>query len=123
MTTADLRDKALRDLGAFVHRTVVEDELAYAVRIDGRRPPRRRTVRRARPRLTAAGRRQAAAILGRRERQTQSSPRYDWSRTHARPRGGQVARVRRAEGDWPAPANVTDLYGTWTQAHADASAR
>jgi hypothetical protein len=26
ITTSDLHDKALRDLGAFVHRTVVEDE-------------------------------------------------------------------------------------------------
>ena len=34
ITTSDLHDSALRDLGAFVHRTVVEDEHAYAVRID-----------------------------------------------------------------------------------------
>jgi hypothetical protein len=34
ITTDDLHDKALRDMGAFVHRTVVEDEHTYAVRID-----------------------------------------------------------------------------------------
>ena len=34
ITSTDLHDKALQDLGAFVHRTVVEDEHAYAVRID-----------------------------------------------------------------------------------------
>lgn len=44
---------------------------------------------------------------------------YDWSRTHARRRGGQ-ALARLAEGDWPAPGTVTDLYGTWAAAHTDA---
>jgi AraC-like DNA-binding protein len=44
---------------------------------------------------------------------------YDWSRTHARRRGGQ-ALARLAEGDWPAAGTVTNLYGTWTAAHADA---
>ncbi len=34
ITTDDLHDKALKDMGAFVHRTVVEDEHTYAVRID-----------------------------------------------------------------------------------------
>jgi len=34
ITSTDLHDKALQDLGAFVHRTVVEDEHTYAVRID-----------------------------------------------------------------------------------------
>ncbi len=34
ITTTELHDKALKDLGAFVHRTVVEDEHTYAVRID-----------------------------------------------------------------------------------------
>ncbi|MGA2014996.1 MAG: hypothetical protein ABSH51_31325, partial [Solirubrobacteraceae bacterium] len=34
ITSSDLHDKALRDLGAFVHRTLVEDEQTYAVRID-----------------------------------------------------------------------------------------
>jgi Sigma-70, region 4 len=44
---------------------------------------------------------------------------YDWSRTHARRRGG-VALARLEEGDWPAPGTVTDLYGTWEAARADA---
>jgi hypothetical protein len=34
VTSTDLHDSALRDLGAFVHRTIVEDEHTYAVRID-----------------------------------------------------------------------------------------
>jgi len=44
---------------------------------------------------------------------------YDWSRTHARRRGGQ-ALARLSEGDWPAPATVTELYGSWAAAHATA---
>ncbi len=46
---------------------------------------------------------------------------YDWSRTHARRRGGE-ALARLADGDWPAPGTVTDLYGTWAAAYADAFA-
>ena len=34
ITTTDLHEKALRDLGAFVHRTVVENEHTYAIRVD-----------------------------------------------------------------------------------------
>jgi AraC-like DNA-binding protein len=44
---------------------------------------------------------------------------YDWSRTHARRRGGQ-ALERLAEGDWPSPTTVTDLHETWAAARADA---
>jgi len=44
---------------------------------------------------------------------------YDWSRTHAKRRGGP-ALARLAGGDWPSPGTVTDLYGTWAAAHADA---
>ena len=44
---------------------------------------------------------------------------YDWSRTHARGRGGQ-ALERLAEGDWPSPTTVTDLHETWAAARADA---
>ncbi len=44
---------------------------------------------------------------------------YDWSSTHARRRGADaVARLE--EGNWPAPGTVTDLYGTWAHARADA---
>jgi hypothetical protein len=45
---------------------------------------------------------------------------YDWSRTHARRRGGQAA-ARLEDGDWPAPSTVTDLFGTWAHARAQAS--
>ena len=44
---------------------------------------------------------------------------YDWSRTHAHRRGA-AAVARLAEGDWPAPGTVTDVYGTWAAARADA---
>ena len=37
---------------------------------------------------------------------------YDWSRTHARRRGAQALR-RLERGEWPAPATVSGLYGTW----------
>ncbi len=37
ISTSDLHDKALKDMGAFVHRTLVEDEHTYAVRIDDAR--------------------------------------------------------------------------------------
>jgi hypothetical protein len=44
---------------------------------------------------------------------------YDWSRTHARKRGGEA--LARLSGEvWPAPATVIDLYGTWAAARADA---
>jgi hypothetical protein len=44
---------------------------------------------------------------------------YDWSRTHARRRGGE-AMARLDGGVWPAPATVIDLYGTWAAARVDA---
>ena len=37
---------------------------------------------------------------------------YDWSRTHARRRGGE-ALERLREGDWPSASVVTDVYGSW----------
>jgi AraC-like DNA-binding protein len=40
---------------------------------------------------------------------------YDWSRTHARRRGGE-ALERLTAGDWPAASVVTDLFGTWAAA-------
>ena len=45
----------------------------------------------------------------------------DWSRTHARTRGGEALR-RLQDGDWPAPSTVIDLNGTWAGARADAFA-
>jgi hypothetical protein len=44
---------------------------------------------------------------------------YDWSRTHARQRGGD-ALERLQAGEWPASSTVTDLYGSWAVALADA---
>jgi hypothetical protein len=44
---------------------------------------------------------------------------YDWSRTHARRRGGEGLKRLQA-GEWPAPSTVIDLYGSWAAAVADA---
>jgi hypothetical protein len=44
---------------------------------------------------------------------------YEWSRTHARRRGGE-ALARLHAGEWPAPSTVIDLYGSWAAAVADA---
>ena len=64
ITSPELHDGALRDLGAFVHRTLVEDEHAYAVRIDdGALLDGVEQIARARAQLTAADRRQMAGIL------------------------------------------------------------
>ena len=65
ITSSDLHDKALQDLGAFVHRTVVEDEHAYAVRIDdGAMLDAAEQIAHAREHLDTDGRRQIATILG-----------------------------------------------------------
>ena len=65
ITSTDLHDKALQDLGAFVHRTVVEDEHTYAVRIDdGAMLDAAEQIEHARAHLAADGQRQIAAILG-----------------------------------------------------------
>ena len=65
ISTSDLHDKALRDLGAFVHRTVVEDEHTYAVRIDdGALLDAAEQIDHARPQLNEAARGRLAAILG-----------------------------------------------------------
>jgi AraC-like DNA-binding protein len=45
---------------------------------------------------------------------------YDWSRTHARRRGGE-ALERLREGDWPSPSVVTDVYGSWQAARVAAA--
>jgi hypothetical protein len=44
---------------------------------------------------------------------------YDWSRTHARRRGGQ-ALERLEDGDWPAASVVGDVFGSWEAARAAA---
>jgi hypothetical protein len=65
ITTTELHDRALRDLGAFVHRTVVEDEHAYAVRIDdGALLDGPDQIEHARGHLDPGGQRQAASLLG-----------------------------------------------------------
>jgi hypothetical protein len=45
---------------------------------------------------------------------------YDWSRTHARRRGGD-ALARLAVEAWPAASVVTDIFGSWAAARAAAS--
>jgi len=45
---------------------------------------------------------------------------YDWSRTHARRRGGE-ALVRLAEGEWPSGSVVTDVFGRWAAAREAAA--
>ena len=65
ITSTDLHDKALQDLGAFVHRTVVEDEHTYAVRIDdGAMLDAAEQIEHAREHLGTEGQRQIASILG-----------------------------------------------------------
>ncbi len=65
ITSTDLHDKALQDLGAFVHRTVVEDEHTYAIRIDdGAMLDAAEQIAHAREHLDTEGQRQIANILG-----------------------------------------------------------
>jgi hypothetical protein len=65
ITSTDLHDKALQDLGAFVHRTLVEDEHTYAVRIDdGAMLDAAEQIKHARQHLGYEGWRQIASILG-----------------------------------------------------------
>ncbi len=40
---------------------------------------------------------------------------YDWSRTHARRRGGDALR-RLNEGSWPSASVVTAVWGSWAAA-------
>jgi AraC-like DNA-binding protein len=47
---------------------------------------------------------------------------YDWSRTHARRRGGE-ALERLTEGEWPAASVVSRLFGRWSLAGAAAAGR
>jgi hypothetical protein len=65
ITSSNLHDKALQDLDAFVHRTVVEDEHAYAIRIDdGAMLDAAEQIAHAREHLGTEGQGQIAAILG-----------------------------------------------------------
>jgi hypothetical protein len=64
ISSSDLREGALQDMGAFVHRMVVEDEHTYAVRIDdGAMLDAAEQIEHACAHLTADGQRQLAAIL------------------------------------------------------------
>ena len=47
---------------------------------------------------------------------------YDWSRTHARRRGGEPLE-RLNGGDWPSASVVTCVFGNWMVAHVEAAAR
>ena len=44
---------------------------------------------------------------------------YDWSRTHARRRGGR-ALERLEDGDWPPASVVGEVYGSWEAARTAA---
>jgi AraC-like DNA-binding protein len=57
------------------------------------------------------------AMLEWRARYGQLPSSYDWSRTHARQRGGE-AQARMADGDWPSASVVTILFGSWSAARA-----
>jgi hypothetical protein len=45
---------------------------------------------------------------------------YDWSRTHARRRGGEALK-RLSGGEWPPASAVTDVCGSWRAARAAAA--
>ena len=65
ISSSELHERALSDLGAFVHRTVVEDEGVYAVRIDdGALLDAADQLKRARTHLVPASRPQVARLLG-----------------------------------------------------------
>ena len=105
ITTRELHDAALRDLGAFVHRTIVEDEHAYAVRIDDGAlldaPTRSTTRPRAPHRRTAA---RASRQRARLRRPTSSTSELD-ALADARQRAAapSCASTRRCASA-PAPA-------------------
>lgn len=64
VTTSDLHERALQDLGAFVHRTCLEDENLFAVRIDeGALLDAHEQLERARGHLTADAHEHLAGVL------------------------------------------------------------
>jgi hypothetical protein len=122
ITSTELHDGALRDLGAFVHRTLVEDEHAYAVRIDdGALLDAVGQIARARAQLTAADRRQLAGIvdcaaerldaeldaLAARARTTALTLRVDGA-LRERARAGRYAYVHERGADFAAGIWVVD---------------
>jgi hypothetical protein len=56
-----------------------------------------------------------------RERYGRLPSSYDWSRTHARRRGGEALRCL-TEGRWPSSSVVSYTFGSWGAARAVASA-
>ncbi len=62
-----------------------------------------------------------AAMLEWRARYGQLPSSYDWSRTHARRRGGG-ALERLSAGDWPSGSVVSRVFGGWVAARAEAVA-
>ena len=60
-----------------------------------------------------------SALLEWRERNGRLPSSYDWSRTHARRRGG-AALGRLAAGEWPVASVVSRLFGTWAAARTAA---
>jgi hypothetical protein len=64
LTSRELHDRALRDLGGFVHKTIVEDSAVYAVRIDdGALLDAHEEIQRARAHLTDQHTHALAAIF------------------------------------------------------------
>jgi AraC-like DNA-binding protein len=61
-----------------------------------------------------------AAIAEWRSRYGRLPSSYDWSRAHARRRGGE-ALERLSTGDWPSAGVVTAVYGSWKAARAVAA--
>ena len=59
------------------------------------------------------------AMLAWRARYGRLPSSYDWSRTHARRRGGE-ALVRLSESDWPSASSVASLFATWAAARTAA---
>ena len=59
------------------------------------------------------------AMLDWRRRYGRLPSSYDWSRTHARRRGGEVL-ARLADGRWPAASVVSSVLGSWAAARAAA---
>jgi hypothetical protein len=57
------------------------------------------------------------AMLEWRARYGQLPSSHDWSRTHARRRGGE-ALARLSAGDWPSASVVTAVFGRWSLARA-----
>ncbi len=61
-----------------------------------------------------------AAMAEWRSRYGQLPSSYNWSRAHARRRGGEALACL-DDGQWPAPSVVTRLFGTWSAARAVAA--